>query len=79
MKGYMGRLLPFLPGSSAAEKRRKFLILFPGMAGVLMTARMMTDPAARSEMLALSETILHRGLCARKKRTTPPPYCRRGT
>jgi TetR/AcrR family transcriptional repressor of nem operon len=52
IKGYMGRLLPLLPGSSVAEKRRKFLILFPGMAGVLMTARMMTDPAARSEMLA---------------------------
>jgi TetR/AcrR family transcriptional regulator, transcriptional repressor for nem operon len=52
MKTYMSRLLPFLPGSSVAEKRRRFLILFPGMAGVLMTARMMTDTLAREEMLA---------------------------
>jgi len=52
MKTYMSHLLAFLPGSSVVEKRSNFLILFPGMAGVLMTARMMTDPAAREEMLA---------------------------
>jgi len=52
MKTYMSRLLPFLPGRSLAEKRRRFLILFPGMAGVMMTARMMTDTLAREEMLA---------------------------
>jgi TetR/AcrR family transcriptional repressor of nem operon len=38
MRNYMVRLLPFVPGSNAAEKRRNFLVLFPGMAGVLMTA-----------------------------------------
>lgn len=52
MKTYISRLLPFLPGSSVAEKRRRFLILLPGMAGVLMTARMMTDTLEREEMLA---------------------------
>ncbi len=52
MKSYRERLLPFLPGKDDAEKRRQFIVLFPAMAGVLMTARAMTDPAARKEILS---------------------------
>lgn len=52
MKSYRERLLPFLPGKDPAEKRRQFMVLFPGMAGVMMTARAMSDPAAGKEMLA---------------------------
>jgi TetR/AcrR family transcriptional regulator, transcriptional repressor for nem operon len=54
MKSYRERLLPFLPGNDDAEKRRQFIVLFPGMAGVLMTARAMTDPAARQETLSVA-------------------------
>ena len=54
MNSYRERLLPFLPGNDDAEKRRQFIILFPAMAGVLMTARAMTDPAARKEILSLA-------------------------
>ncbi|HEX4030651.1 MAG TPA: TetR/AcrR family transcriptional regulator [Terracidiphilus sp.] len=52
MKSYRERLLPFLPGRDDAEKRCRFMVLFPSMAGVLMTARAMTDPAARKEILS---------------------------
>jgi TetR/AcrR family transcriptional repressor of nem operon len=52
MKSYRERLLPFFPGKSDAEKRRQFMVLFPAMAGVLMAARAMTDPAARKEILS---------------------------
>jgi TetR/AcrR family transcriptional repressor of nem operon len=52
MKSYRERLLPFFPGKDDAEKRRQFIVLFPAMAGILMTARAMTDPAARKETLA---------------------------
>jgi len=52
MKSYRERLLPFLPGKDDAVKRRQFMVLFPSMAGVLMTARAMNDPAARKEMLS---------------------------
>ncbi len=52
MKAYRERLLPFLPGKDDAEKRRQFLVLFPAMAGILMTARAMADPSARKEILA---------------------------
>ena len=54
MKSYRERLLPFLPGKDDAEKRRQFIVLFPAMAGVLMTARAMTDPAVRKEILSVA-------------------------
>jgi len=54
MKSYRERLLPFLPGKDDAEKRRQFIVLFPAMAGVLMTARAMTDPAASKEILSVA-------------------------
>lgn len=54
MKSYRERLLPFFPGHDDAEKRRRFIVLFPAMAGVLMTARAMTDPAARKETLSVA-------------------------
>jgi TetR/AcrR family transcriptional repressor of nem operon len=55
MKSYRERLLPFLPGKDDAEKRRQFIVLFPAMAGVMMTARAMTDPAARKETLSVAK------------------------
>lgn len=57
MKAYRERLLPFLPGKDLAEKRRQFMVLFPAMAGVLMTARAMNDPAARKEMLSAAKSF----------------------
>ena len=55
MKSYRERLLPFFPGNDDAKKRRQFIVLFPAMAGVLMTARAMTDRAARQETLAVAK------------------------
>jgi len=52
MKAYRERLLPFLPGKDPAEKRRQFMVLFPSMAGVMMTARAMSDRASGKEMLS---------------------------
>lgn len=54
MKLYRERLLPYLPGKDDAEKRCQFIVLFPAMAGVLMTARAMTDTAARKEILSVA-------------------------
>jgi TetR/AcrR family transcriptional repressor of nem operon len=51
MRGYMNRLLPFFPGRSMAEKRRQFFLVFPGMAGVLMTARAITDGSLQKEIV----------------------------
>jgi TetR/AcrR family transcriptional repressor of nem operon len=54
-ESYRERLLPFFPGSDDSEKRRQFMVLFPAMAGILMTARTMTEPAAREETLAVAK------------------------
>lgn len=46
------RLLPFVPGTTVAAKRRLLGVLFPAMAGVLMTVRAMTDASRKKETLA---------------------------
>jgi TetR/AcrR family transcriptional repressor of nem operon len=66
MKAYMERLLRFLPGKNDAEKRRQFMVLFPAMAGTLMTARATGDPATRKEMLALSRRFYINAFAAHK-------------
>jgi hypothetical protein len=57
MKSYRERLLPFFPGNDDAQKRQQFIVLFPAMAGILMTARAMTDPAARKEILSVARSF----------------------
>jgi TetR/AcrR family transcriptional repressor of nem operon len=66
MKSYRERLLPFFPGNSDAEKRRQFIVLFPAMAGVLMTARAMTDSAARQETLAVAKRFYIKAFAERE-------------
>jgi TetR/AcrR family transcriptional repressor of nem operon len=66
MKSYRERLLPFFPGNDIAEKRRQFLVLFPAMAGVLMTARAMTDPAERKEVLSVARKFYIRAFAEQK-------------
>jgi len=46
------RLLPYIPGHTLEEKRARFFVLFPGMAGVLVTARAIADLHGRERMLA---------------------------
>jgi TetR/AcrR family transcriptional repressor of nem operon len=51
LQRYAARLSPFMPGRTASEKRRNFLVLFAGMAGTLAMARSIADEAARRELL----------------------------
>jgi TetR/AcrR family transcriptional regulator, transcriptional repressor for nem operon len=48
---YRERFLPFMPGQTREEKRTKIRLLFPSMAGVLMMARVSTDPQRREQIL----------------------------
>jgi TetR/AcrR family transcriptional regulator, transcriptional repressor for nem operon len=57
MRGFMERMLPYVPGRDAAEKRGRFFVLFPGMAGVLVTARAIIDTQRRQEILATAKTF----------------------
>lgn len=51
------RLLPYIPGHTVEEKRAHFFDLFPGMAGVLVTARAIADRHGRERMLAAARSF----------------------
>jgi TetR/AcrR family transcriptional repressor of nem operon len=48
---YRERLLPFVPGQTREEKLEKCRLLFSSMAGVLMMARVTSDPRKREQRL----------------------------
>jgi len=48
---YRERLLPFVPGQTREEKLENCRMLFSSMAGVLMMARMTSDPQKREQRL----------------------------
>lgn len=50
-EAYRERLLPFVPGRTREEKLAKFQLLFPSMAGVLTSVRLMLSPQEREQML----------------------------
>lgn len=51
LEAYRERFLPFMPGHTQEEKRAKIRLLFPSMAGVLMMARVGSDPQRREQVL----------------------------
>jgi len=51
LEAYRERLLPFMHGQSREEKLAKIKLLFPSMAGVLMMARVTSDPQRREQRL----------------------------
>jgi TetR/AcrR family transcriptional repressor of nem operon len=50
-EAYRERLLPFVPGRTREEKLTRFQLLFPSMAGVLTSVRMMLSGEEREEVL----------------------------
>ena len=51
LEAYRERLMPFMPGKTRDEKLTKNSLLFPSMAGVLMMARVSSDPQRREQIL----------------------------
>jgi TetR/AcrR family transcriptional regulator, transcriptional repressor for nem operon len=51
LDAYRERLLPFMPGQTREEKLANCRLLFPSMAGVLMMARVISDPQKREQRL----------------------------
>jgi TetR/AcrR family transcriptional repressor of nem operon len=51
-EAYRERLLPFIPGRTREERLATFRLLFSSMTGVLMMARMTTDPKQREKRLS---------------------------
>jgi TetR/AcrR family transcriptional repressor of nem operon len=51
LEAYRERILPYMPGNTREEKQLKIRLLFPSMAGVLMMARVSSDPQRRERVL----------------------------
>ena len=51
LEAYRERLLPFVSGRTREEKLAKLRLLFPSMAGVLTSARVISDPQRREQLL----------------------------
>jgi TetR/AcrR family transcriptional repressor of nem operon len=51
LNAYRERLLPFVPGQTREERLAKCRLLFSSMAGVLMMARITSDPEKREQRL----------------------------
>jgi TetR/AcrR family transcriptional regulator, transcriptional repressor for nem operon len=56
MLAYAERMLPYLSGRTSEEKRARAIILFSGMAGILVAARAIADPQGRERVLAAARS-----------------------
>ena len=63
LRGYQAALLKYLPGGSAGERKRNFLILFSGLAGALMMARATEDKKLRRQILASARKFYTESFC----------------
>ena len=61
LEAYRERLLPFMPGQTREEKLAKCRLLFPSMAGVLMMARVISDPQRREQRLMEARNFFIQG------------------
>jgi hypothetical protein len=46
------RWVEFMPGRTAAERERNFVLIFTAMVGAVSVARILIDPADRQKVLA---------------------------
>ena len=58
MRAYKDTLVPFMPGGSAAERERAFLLIFSTMIGSIEIARMIPDPDAQEQILKNARNFL---------------------
>ena len=58
--GLMRNWLEFMPGATATERERNFLVIFSAMVGAVSIARILTEPADRHKVLAsMRDHLLH--------------------
>src|SRR5438034_6680445 len=54
------RWVEFMPGRTAAERERNFVLIFTAMVGAVSVARILPDPAERQKVLAdMRDHLLH--------------------
>jgi len=71
LDAYADRLDFLMPGESAAERRAAFLVLFPAMAGCIMSARAFSSKERQRQILAGGREFFTRAFCGDGANTTP--------
>lgn len=66
LDNYADQLNNLMPGADEAERRSAFNILFPSMAGCLMTARAHVSPERSRELLAAGRQFFIGAFCGRE-------------
>lgn len=51
LKHHRDQIMPFVPGNTAAEKERNFIVALSALSGAVSLARTMTDPADKRRIL----------------------------
>jgi|SRR5262245_2959901 len=64
VQNHATRFAKFLPGSTDAERRRNFAVLFSGMAGTLSVARALADEGMRQRILQGAREFYIRSFCS---------------
>ena len=60
MKERTNRWVEFMPGRTAGERERNFLVIFSAMAGAVSIARLLTEPVERQKLLVgVRDYLLH--------------------
>lgn len=70
LDAYAGRLDTLMPGRTKTQRRDAFLVLFPSMAGCIMTARAYTGRKVRRQILASARAHFTRTFCGRAPSST---------
>jgi TetR/AcrR family transcriptional regulator, transcriptional repressor for nem operon len=66
MLAFRERILPWIPGHNADEKRARAFILLTGMAGTLVAARAIADAKGQERMLAAARSFYTEAFAAEK-------------
>jgi len=66
LDAYADRLEFLMPGETVRERRAAFLVLFPSMAGCIMTARAHSSKLRQRQILAAGRALFEQAFCSRK-------------
>jgi len=74
LDAYADRVSYLMPGRNKEEQRNAFLILFPAMAGCIMTARSLTKKAEQRKLLALGRAYFTHSFCGQTQLRYEEPF-----
>ena len=57
MMGHRSEMLPWMPGKTAGEKDRNFLVIFSTLLGAVSFARMLPDAGTRRKILGFDRRV----------------------